>query len=151
MGHMFTAREVYHDQTQKNYGPYYDVSISPPYASGAGYVLSMSLVQPLADLSTLGPGLRLLRNEDAALGMWLVGLNVSFKHDSTFWPEPSSECVRDATLLHRQSIHQMELLSKGKLESDICKKNMGVFFQKYGFLMRKTREYQKDFHVRRAL
>ena len=47
MGHIFTAQEVYHDQTQKNYEPYYDGSIFPPYASGAGYVLSMSLVQSL--------------------------------------------------------------------------------------------------------
>ena len=148
MGHMFTAREVYHDQTQKNYGPYYDGSISPPYASGAGYVLSMSLVQPLADLSTLGPGLRLLRNEDAALGMWLVGLNVSFKHDSTFWPEPSSECVRDATLLHRQSIHQMELLSKGKLESDICK-NM-VFFSETRFSYAKKTRISKRFSCKKS-
>ena len=35
--------------------------------------------------------------------------------------------VRYDATLHRQSIHQMELPSKGKLESDICKYMGSVF------------------------
>lgn len=120
-GHMFDSQPVYHDKKEKNYEPYYEGSLFPRYASGSGYILSMSLVHYLAYVSALGPGLRMLRNEDAAIGLWLTGLNVTYIHDATFWPEPPAQCVSSAILLHRQSMQQMTLLHHGKMEGDICK------------------------------
>ena len=123
LGHIFTKQEVYHDLEEKNYEPFYQGEIFPPYASGSGYILSMKLVIRLVELSQVTPGLRILRNEDAALGLWIVGLNVTVEHDNTFWPEPPSTCSPEATLVHRQSVQMMEKLHRGKLSGDICSHN----------------------------
>ena len=120
IGHVFTTQEVYHDLREKNYEPFYDGDIFPPYASGSGYILSMKLVRRLVEMSEVDPGLRILRNEDAALGMWIVGLNVTVEHDNTFWPEPPSTCSPNATLIHRQAVHMLKKLHRGKLSGDIC-------------------------------
>jgi len=103
MGHFFFNQEVYHDPAEKNFEPYYDGNRYPPYASGSGYILSMPLVNHLVNSEyTHGPNMRLIRNEDALLGLWLAGLNISTVHSDLFFPEPPAFCRPDAILLHRQ-------------------------------------------------
>ena len=82
----------------------------------------MKLVHRLVKMSEVDPGLRILRNEDAALGMWIVGSNVTVEHDNTFWPEPPSMYSPKATLIHRQAVHMLKKLQRGKLSvsGDIC-------------------------------
>jgi len=108
MGHFFHQQEVYHDVSEKNFEPFFDARIYPPYASGSGYILSMRLVQFLVDSwHTTGPNLKLFRNEDASVGMWLLGLNITRVHRDDFWPEPPSQCQNTAILLHRVNADQM--------------------------------------------
>jgi len=68
----------------------------------------MRLVQFLVDSwHTTGPNLKLFRNEDASVGMWLLGLNITRVHRDDFWPEPPSRCQNTAILLHRVNADQM--------------------------------------------
>ena len=123
MGHIFTNQEVYHDKKEKNYEPYFDGKFYPPYASGSGYIMSSDLLRYISSRQheVDFPGWKLIRNEDAALGLWLTGLNVSLIHAPDFFPEPPAECRSDAILLHRQSdaafIHYFDSLLK---HGNIC-------------------------------
>lgn len=122
MGYIFYNQEVYRDPGEKNYEPHYDGKVYPPYASGSGYILSMSLVHHIANSHEAGqPTWKLTRNEDAAVGLWLAGLNISQVHDETFWPEPPAECRSDASLIHRQSIEEFYSYYSNFLSfGDIC-------------------------------
>lgn len=124
MGHIFENQEVYHDPQEKNFEPYYNGKIYPPYASGSGYILSMSLVRHIAtmrDRQPESPPWKLIRNEDAAVGLWLAGLNISQVHDDSFWPEPPAICLSNAILVHRQPVESFFKYHSNFLESgDIC-------------------------------
>ena len=121
MGHFFNHQEVYHSQKEKNYEPFFDGNVYPPYASGAGYVISMPLVRHLSSQHLDGAHrLRILRNEDAAVGLWLAGLNITRAHDDAFWPEPPTSCLPDFILLHRQPVESFLNLHRGKLAGDVC-------------------------------
>eukprot|EP00727_Mastigamoeba_balamuthi_P000823 m51a1_g10738 hypothetical protein (594) ;mRNA; f:307732-314044 len=69
--------------------PYYepewdDCETHMPYMSGSGYLLTRRVALYLASPPV---PLRLLRNEDAAVGLWLAPLQVQRRHDARFHPE----------------------------------------------------------------
>ena len=108
MGHFFYEQEVYRSPLEKNYEPLYEGSLYPPYASGSGYVLSINLVQFILRSWKEPQSLRIFRNEDVSVGIWLLALNdVRRLHRDDFWPEPPAECKEDAVLVHRVDPLQM--------------------------------------------
>ncbi len=110
MGHFFNKQEVYHTALEKNYEPFYEGEYYPPYASGSGYILSMDLVNYILLSWKSKPSLRLFRNEDVSVGIWLLGLDIVRLHRVDFWPEPPSPCKQDMniTLIHRADPEQMQ-------------------------------------------
>ncbi|XP_046853307.1 beta-1,3-galactosyltransferase 6-like [Xenia sp. Carnegie-2017] len=89
-----------------------------PYALGGGYILSMKLVQFIANTSSM---LELYNSEDVSLGAWLSPLKLTRVHDVRFDTEWKTRGCRNVHIIsHKQSIQDMhqkfaQLKNNGKL------------------------------------
>eukprot|EP00045_Choanoeca_perplexa_P005595 m.47182 g.47182 ORF g.47182 m.47182 type:complete len:309 (-) comp13207_c0_seq2:501-1427(-) len=72
-----------------------------PYALGGGYVLSMSLVQYLAEHAD---AFQKFKSEDVSVGLWLAPFNITRKHDVRFDTEWKSRgCSNQHLVMHKQT------------------------------------------------
>ena len=109
-GFQWTGATVCRDRTDKNADPDLEFEVYPPYMSGSGYVLSRGIADYLADPPA---PLRLLHNEDTAVGFWLekAPLRVTRIHDERFhWSRFASilEACRPGTLVLQHHIKPNE-------------------------------------------
>jgi galactosylxylosylprotein 3-beta-galactosyltransferase len=78
-----------------------------PYAAGGGYVISGDLLAYIVE-DAKGP-LKLLKYEDASVGVWLSSFKAERKHDIRFDTEPKSRgCLNVYMVSHKQSIEEMK-------------------------------------------
>jgi len=78
-----------------------------PYALGGGYVLGKHLVQYIADNSRK---LQIFNSEDASVGTWLAGIQVTRKHDARFDTEWRSRgCSNKFLVTHKQTEADMKI------------------------------------------
>ncbi|XP_028403358.1 beta-1,3-galactosyltransferase 6-like [Dendronephthya gigantea] len=76
-----------------------------PYALGGGYILSMKLVEYIANISSF---LVLYNSEDVSLGTWLSPIQLTRVHDPRFDTESMSRGCKNAHIVsHKQSIKDM--------------------------------------------
>ena len=107
-----------------NTGKWADVSwnmcgVYLPYALGAGNLLTRDLV---AFMAVNNDRLEFHANEDTAIGAWIAGLNVTYKHDSRIYLVGPT-CKEDGYLFHDyptidlKRIHQL-WITQGKTCSE---------------------------------
>jgi hypothetical protein len=84
-GWFHSKPEVRSDLSDKNHDTYTDAAgYWPTYASGSGYILSRKVVAFLDGFLSGSIMPRIYRNEDASLGLWLQGLELSRRNDNRF-------------------------------------------------------------------
>ncbi|XP_063587024.1 beta-1,3-galactosyltransferase 6-like [Penaeus indicus] len=96
-----------------------------PYALGGGYVLSSDLVTFVAVNSKY---LKLYKNEDVSLGVWLASVDLHRVHDTRFDTEYVSRgCNNEYLVSHKQStLHMREKFNSLKATGLLCKEQFQV-------------------------
>lgn len=101
-----------------------------PYAFGGGYILSMDLVRLV---SSNAPHLRMYRNEDVSLSVWLAPYNIDLVSDSRFNTAAVSRgCKKSFIVMHKVDIEHMYKYFGGLAkEGFICTKE-NYWFHMFG-------------------